>query len=180
MLENMLLSFHCTNDEDIQDFLHHKAIEFEKIAKSRTYLIIDQEQLEEPYITLDKVVIYGYVSLTVKVLALPEHISNRVRKQLDGFSAKRHGKPISHFPCYLIGQLARNSEVPKNSISGAELLDFAYDIIDTAVDAVGGRYILIECNDNNKLIKFYQENSFSEINRINYEDKAMVQMIRMI
>ena len=87
---------------------------------------------------------------------------------------------ISHFPCYLIGQLARNSKVPKNSISGAELLDFAYDIIDTAVEAVGGRYILIECNDNNKLIKFYQENNFSEINRINYEDKAMVQMIRMI
>ena len=70
--------------------------------------------------------------------------------------------------------------MPKNSISGAELLDFAYDIIDTAVEAVGGRYILIECNDNNKLIKFYQENNFSEINRINYEDKAMVQMIRMI
>ena len=60
------------------------------------------------------------------------------------------------------------------------MLDFAYDIIDTAVEAVGGRYILIECNDNDKLIKFYQENNFSEINRLNYEDKAMVQMIRMI
>ena len=180
MLKNMLLSFRCSSDDDIQDFLHHKAMEFEKIAKSRTYLIIDQEQLEEPCITLDKVIVYGYISLTVKVLALPENISNRVRKQLDGFSAKRHGKPISHFPCYLIGQLARNSEVPKHSISGAELLDFAYDIIDTAVEAVGGRYILIECNDNDKLIKFYQENNFSEINRLNYEDKAMVQMIRMI
>ena len=62
----MLLSFRCTNDDDIQDFLHHKAMEFEKIAKSRTYLIIDQEQLEEPYITLDKVIVYGYISLQLK------------------------------------------------------------------------------------------------------------------
>lgn len=180
MIESLLSSFRCINDVDIQDFLHNKAIEFEKISKSRTYLIVDQEQLKEPNITLDKITIYGYISLAVKSLALPESISNRQRKQLDGLSAKHHGKPISHLPFYLIGQLARNSEAPKESISGAELLKFAYDVIDRAIEAVGGRYILIECDDNEKLLKFYSDNNFSEINRVSYEDRIMVQMIRRI
>lgn len=97
LLESLLLSFCCINDIDIQDFLHNKAIEFEKISKTRTYLIVDQEQLKEQNITLDKITIYGYISLAVKSLALPENISNRQRKQLDGLSTKHHGKPISHY-----------------------------------------------------------------------------------
>ncbi len=180
MLERFLLSFHCVNDDDIQNFLYNKAIEFEKIDKSRTYLIVDQEQLAKSDITFDRVIIYGYITIAIKALALPENASNRLRKQLDGFNAKQHSKPISHFPCYLIGQLARNSDVSKNSINGADLLSFAYDIINTAVEAVGGRYILIECNNNEKLLRFYSDNDFSEINREKHEDKTMVQMIHKI
>ena len=180
LLEKLLSSFRCINDYDIQNFLKSKAIEFERISKSRTYLIVDKEQLQNSDITLDKIIIYGYISLAVKVLAVPENASNRLRKQLDGFSAKQHGKPISHFPCYLIGQLARNSDVPKSSISGTDLLNFAYDIIGTAVEAVGGRYVLIECNNNEKLLKFYSDNDFSEINRENHEDRIMVQMIHKV
>ena len=55
-------------------------------------------------------------------------------------------------------------------------MNFAYDIIGTAVEAVGGRYISIECNNNEKLLKFYSDNGFSEISR----DKIMVHMIRKI
>ena len=160
--------------------MYNKAIEFEKISKSRTYLVVDQEQLERSDITLDKAILYGYITLAIKAVVLPENISNRQRKQLDVFSAKQHGKPISHFPCYLIGQLARNSDVPKSSISGTDLLNFAYDIIGTAVEAVGGRYVLIECNNNEKLLKFYSDNDFSEINRENHEDRIMVQMIHKV
>ncbi|MBR1436983.1 MAG: hypothetical protein IJ587_00470, partial [Synergistaceae bacterium] len=125
-LKNMLSSFSCVHDEDIQNFLYNRAIEFEKLSKSRTYLIIDKEQFRKPGIRLDELTIYGYISLAVKVFTVPEETSNRQRQQLDGFSAKEHGKQISNFPCYLIGQLARNSNVPKESISGAELLNFAY------------------------------------------------------
>ena len=180
LYQGLLSSFYCKEDEDIEVFLREKAVEFERLAKSRTYLIIDEEELQERRMAFDKFTIYGYISLAIKILKLPETVSNRKRKELDGFSAKAQGKQLADFPCYLIGQLARNSNVPKDSISGKELLDFAYRIIAVAVEVVGGRYILIECHDNKKLIEFYSSNGFSEISRIADQDKKMVQMIRKI
>ena len=179
-LKNLLSSFSCAYDEDIQNFLHNRAIEFEKLSKSRTYLIVSEEQFENPEIAFDEFTIYGYISLAVKVFTVPEETSNRQRQQLDGFSAKEHGKQISNFPCYLIGQLARNSNVPKDSISGAELLNFAYDIIAISVDAVGGRNILVECRNNKRLIQFYLDNGFNKISQMPDESHTMIQMIRRI
>ena len=43
-LKNMLSSFSCVYDEDVQNFLRNRAIDFELLSKSRTYLIIDKEQ----------------------------------------------------------------------------------------------------------------------------------------
>ena len=112
-LKSILSSFSCKYDADIQNFLHNRAIDFEKLLKSRTYLIVSDEQFQNPKIPFNEITIYGYISLAVKVFTVPEETSNRQRQQLDGFSAKEHGKQISNFPCYLIGQLARNSNVPK-------------------------------------------------------------------
>ena len=179
-LKNLLSSFSCAYDEDIQNFLHNRAIEFEKLSKSRTYLIVSEEQFENPEIAFDEFTIYGYISLAVKVFTVPEETSNRQRQQLDGFSAKEHGKQISNFPCYLIGQLARNSNVPKKSISGAELLNFAYKMIGEAVKLVAGRNILVECHNNEKLIKFYLDNGFYKISQVPDESQTMIQMIRRI
>ena len=123
-LKKLLSSFSCAYDEDIQNFLHNRAIDFEKLSKSRTYLILSEEQFQNPKVEFDEFTIYGYISLAVKVFTVPETTSNRQRQQLDGFSAKEHGKQISNFPCYLIGQLARNSNIPKEIISRAELLQF--------------------------------------------------------
>ena len=180
LLKSILSSFSCTYDEDIQNFLRNRAIEFERLLKSRTYLIVSGEQFRNPKVAFDEITIYGYISLAVKVLTVPETISNRQRQQLDGFSAKEHGKQISNFPCYLIGQLARNSNVPKDSISGAELLNFAYKTIGEVVKLVGGRNILVECHNNKKLMQFYLDNGFYKVSQVPYESQSMVQLIRRI
>ena len=178
MLNHILSSFSCAYDEDIQNFLHNRAIDFENLLKSRTYLVVDEEQFENPAFSLDKLTIYGYISLAVKVFTVPETTSNRQRQQLDGFSAKEHGKQISNFPCYLIGQLARNSNVPKDTISGAELLKIANTIIGEAVKLVGGRNILVECRNNEKLIQFYLNNGFYKVSQVPDENQTMIQLIR--
>ena len=180
MLNHILSSFSCAYDEDIQNFLHNRAIDFENLLKSRTYLVVDEEQFENPAFSLDKLTIYGYISLAVKVFTVPETTSNRQRQQLDGFSAKEHGKQISNFPCYLIGQLARNSNVPKDTISGAELLKIANTIIGEAVKLVGGRNILVECRNNEKLIQFYLNNGFYKVSQVPDKNQSMIQMIRRI
>ena len=68
----------------------------------------------------------------------------------------------------------------KESISGADLLKFAYDMIAISVDAVGGRNILVECHNNKKLIQFYLDNGFNKISQMSDESHTMIQMIRRI
>ena len=180
LLSQVLSSFSCERDEDIENFLHSRAVEFEKLSKARTYLICDEEQISKEEFYLDQLKIYGYVAIALKILSVPEEWSNRKRKALDGLSAKIHGEPIKDFSCYLIGQLSRNSKVSHDSISGKDLLQMAYDVIAAAVDAVGGRYMMIECREEKKLVDFYLANGFEEIQRSSDGTHIMVQMIRKI
>lgn len=177
---NRLLSpFSCDRDADIQNFLHEKALTFEKEDRSRTYLIVD-ENIDISNFLLGEAVIYAYITLSLRAFKLPESFSNRQRRKLDGFSAKLHGKPITHIPCYLIGQLARNSNVPSESINGRELLRTAFDLISSSNQTVGGRYILVECRNVDKLIQFYIDNGFKFISSIPDNETSMIQMLRAI
>ena len=65
---------------------------------------------------IEHVTIYGYIALALKILTVPEDTSNRVRKEIDGYSAKLHGERINDFSCYLIGQLAKNSNISGQNI----------------------------------------------------------------
>ena len=174
----LLNGFKCKKDEDIELFLQNKAIEFERLSKARTYLVCDVNDLENK--SIDELIIYGYISLALKVLSVPENTSNRVRKKIDGLSAKCHGKVITDFPCYLIGQLSKNSNIEENTLSGKELIDFANSVIAAAMNAVGGWYVMIECKNIKKLTEFYKSNDFHEIATIPDENYAMVQMIRKV
>ena len=177
-LNDFLTSFSCDRDSDIEYFLNNRAIEFEKLSKSRTYLICDEDDLiNRP---LREVSIYGYIALSLKILTVPEETSNRVRKEIDGLSAKIHGERINDFSCYLIGQLAKNSNIKTDVISGKELIDIACNVIAASVDAVGGRYIMIECKDEEKLINFYNDNGFNVISKVPDGEQVMIQMIRKI
>lgn len=178
LINKFLSSFSCEKDSDIEYFLHERAIEFEYLSKARTYLVCDALQLESQ--SINNVDIYGYISIALKILTIPDDVSNRKRKELDGLSAKIHGKQIGDFPCYLIGQLSKNSNIKNNPISGNDLINYASDIIATSVDAVGGRFMMIECHDEEHLISFYQNNYFSEIARIPDNTLPMIQMIRKI
>ena len=179
-LATMLSNFSCCKDPDIENYLLNRAIDFEQLQKSRTYLIMDEEQLIDDSLSLNDLIIYGYYSLALKVLSVPDSFSNNQRRRLDGFNAKYSGQPISDFPCYLIGQLARNSKVSKEVLSGREILRMAYSVILEAVEAVGGRIIMVECHDDEKLISFYEDNDFSVISSLPDNDIAMKQMIRRI
>ena len=176
-LSELLASFSCSIDADIEVFLQRRAIDFENLSKSRTYLIFDSDELESG---VDYLHIYGYVSLALKVLSVPPYVSNNFRKELYGFNSKIHGREISDFPCYLIGQLAKNSNISVNPITGKKLINIACDIIASAADAVGGRYMMVECRNKEKLLAFYENNSFKLVDRIPDADDAMVQMIRKI
>ena len=159
-------------------FLKSKAITYEKLSKARTYLIVDENDLA--FKAIEENTILGYIALALKVLTIPESVSNRMRREIDGLSAKIHGEQITAFPVYLIGQLGRNTNVSKDAISGKDLIGYAFDVIQPAIDSVGGRYILVECHDDEKLINFYSDNQFTAFAKIPDQEHSMVQMIRKV
>lgn len=147
--------FHC-RDEEINIFLNTKAIEYEKADKARTYLFVDNENG----------CVAGFFSIANQSFEVPEKLdedkvmSIRQRKMLDGFMGKQGNKVITHFPVYLIGQLARDEKYTQDELSGAVLLDTALDMIAEAQKIVGGRTVLVECQK--ELIPFYIKHGFDE------------------
>ena len=177
-LNKVLSSFSCSKDDDIEKFLKERAVLFEGLSKARTYLIFDEEELQTKNIASVKVC--GYVSLAMKILKLSKDVSNQVRKEYDGYNAKLRGRVQEEFPCYLIGQLGRNSSISSDNLTGCRLLEFALDVVQFAVDAVGGRLVMVECSPIECLKNFYITNGFEEIADVPDDGKDMVQMVRMI
>lgn len=122
----------------------------------------------------------GYFSLALKVLSVPDIFSNNKRKNIDGLSAKIHGEKIKDFPCYLIGQLSRNSTVDKAKISGDKIVEYALSIIKSAMCDVGGRAVMVECRNRKKLVNFYRNNGFEVVDNIPDGDDEMIQMIQVV
>lgn len=184
-LQRWLSSFECAVDKDIESFLHTKAVQFEQLSKARTYFVVDEIQMctlieNDSKSIAEKLcglTIYGYFSLALKVLSVPEQFSNTRRKKIDGLSPRMHGEVIRDFPCYLIGQLARNSIVDKESIKGEELLQLALSVIKESMLNVGGRAVMIECRNTMKLIKFYSSNGFYLVDNVQDDQEKLIQML---
>lgn len=92
----LLSSFECNLDNDIEYFLKNRAVSYENLSKSRTYLILDEDEVVNKKIS--ELTVLGYIALALKVLTVPTETSNRMRKEIDGLSAKIHGEQITAFP----------------------------------------------------------------------------------
>lgn len=153
--QNILNTFKCNKNEDLQDFLHNsnKAIKLENQNITRTYLYFE---------TKDTIVTtVAYFTISLKVLST-EGLSKTLVKKLDGVDKHRDS-----IPCYLIVQLGKHSDL-KEKI-GKYLLDDAIETIKDANNVVGGRFIILDAINEKKVIEFYQKepNSFISLKSSN-------------
>ena len=153
----ILKTFSCAKNIDVQDFLHNKAITFERNLRACTYLYISNA---------DKSVI-AYLTLGIKAL-LTDGLSDETIKFLDGYTSQ-----MPSIPCYLIAQLGKNDSC-KHKI-GSFLLDDALGFIDKAQGILKGRFVLIDAVNEDKVIEFYKENSF-----IALENDKTLKSIKMV
>ena len=117
MCKQLIANFSCPLDLDIEYFLKEKAILFEHLGISRTYLVYASYQGEN--------VLVGYFAIANKTLTIRKGISKSLRKKLTGTKTSE----IKTIPVYLIGQLSKNFKdgLDKlNLISGEELLRLAF------------------------------------------------------
>lgn len=84
-----------------------------------------------------------------------DNLSKSQRKRLDGLS-----KDAQRIRAFLIGQLGKNQAVKSNPITLAQILSEIYLILHEARELIGGRVIILECENEPKLIKLYQEHGF--------------------
>lgn len=101
---------------------------------------------------------------------MPDDISKSKAQKLDGIS-----KTATNIRAYLIGQLAKNHAIDDNELHLRDIMDFAHSVIEKAWLAVGGRVILIECEDNARLLGHYHEHGFQLLQK----DGDLVQLYQL-
>lgn len=159
-LARLFSAFSCPKNADVESFLQTKAIRFEESHNARTHLVVDTENSS----------LLAYFSLTFKEVVLTEKLSGSQVKKLDGISKK-----ATNIRAYLIGQLAKNHAIHGNELHLRDIMDFAYSVLEKAWLAVGGRVILIECEDNKRLLDLYKECNFEPLQK----DGDLVQLYQL-
>jgi len=168
--QELISIFLCSKDNDVENFLRSRAIAFEKMGKSRTFLIFDESK--------EDFKLLAYFTLALQVLKIPESFSNRRIKQLDGFNAKIRGERILEFPTILIGQLAKN-DLYKDCLSGFELMQYCLSTLLDGQVRLGGRIVMLECKDIPYLIHFYEQFGFNKLDR-DCQEGDNIQLVKIL
>lgn len=181
--KEILSSFSCPLNQDVEYFLRTKAMPFAGQGWAQTHLVIASYK-KEP-------VIVGYFSLANKSITVSDSakakLTNGVRKRLNKFATYEPMTKTMVLSAPLIGQLGKNFSNGYNKlISGAELLQMACDKIKQIQLDLGGKFAYLECEDKPKLIQFYLNNGFIEFDtrRLDPDETStldghyLVQMIR--
>lgn len=145
-----------THGKDVEDFLHNKAIEFEKLSIARTYLVFCGNNL------------VGYFSISSKSLDIPamqwNELNNRTRRNLAGSLNQRKisADATKSLTGILLGQLGRDVNF-SHVVPGKDILNLAELVIDDVWHAIGGRFIWLEADQEEMLTAFYERNGYIRI-----------------
>ena len=113
----------------------------------------------------------AYFTLTFKEIALTATVSGSQRKALDGFS-----KNAQQIRAFLIGQLGKNHSISPNTLSLETILnDGIYPILVDAQRLLGGRVVMLECENTPSLIKLYERADYKLL-----QTSELAQMVRSL
>ena len=166
-----LNNFKSLENNDIEKFLHNRAIEFEKKSVSTTHLVFNNKKL------------VGYLSLSNKSLILSkerfEKLSNsRKKKLMQSGQILENGHLAVN--SYLIGQLGKNYNLTKEEqIKGKDLLSFGFNLLLEVKKIMTARYVWLECENFEKLINFYRTFGFEKVDDFISEDGFVVMIMKL-
>ena len=161
--KKILSQFSCPLNEDVENFLKYKAIEFAKQDIASTHLVFSQ------YKGIPELI--AFFSLATKSVFIGKsNISKNFAKRIARFSQYDQQTKRYYLAMHLIGQLGKNFRDGLNQlISGEELLKIACDKVKEAQRITSGKYVYLECEDKPKLIQFYEDNGFSSFGKRNLD-----------
>lgn len=169
----MCLEFSCEKDNDIENYLKNKAIDFEVRGVNRNYIIYNSKDIK-PHI-------YGYFTLAIHNLIIPETagLSKNMRKKLQGFShSDKDDNYYKEFPSILIGQFGKNDKF-KNRITGDELMNFCLFKVFEGQAILGSTSVILECKNIGYLRSFYEKFGFKYIND-DYLENELIKFVKIL
>ncbi|EPV7090017.1 hypothetical protein ACV9W2_003656 [Acinetobacter baumannii] len=89
-------------------------------------------------------------------------------------------KTANTLKVYLIGQIGKNSLVKPNPIKLDVILSEIYNVISQAQALIGGRVIILECENQPKLIALYERHGFKLIETMNGSDSLLTMYTSII
>ena len=176
-LLQVLSGFSCPKNPDVERFLKKSSIEFTKKNQSVTYLVFDVSSME----------LVGYFTIALKPLTVRgETVSNTVKKKLMRVSELDEQSQTYTMSAYLIAQLGKNLQNgAEKKITGEELLELAWDIVEKMQYMGGGMVTFLEAENSERLLSFYQANRFQTFDTRqtatdSEEPHELVQLLRLL
>ena len=176
-LAKLLSGFSCSKNPDVERFLKKSAIEFTKKNQSVTYVVVSVKDGG----------LLGYFTLALKPLTVRgETVSNTTKKKLLRVSELDEKSDTYTMAAYLIAQLGKNyTDGRDKEITGAELLELAWSVIEDMQYMGGGMVVFLEANNEEKLLSFYRDNKFRQFDiRLTAsketEPHELVQLLRLL
>jgi hypothetical protein len=174
-VSEILSSFSCDLNTDIENFIRQDAIRFSNQGIAQTHLVMGEVN--------SRIELFAYFVLTNKVLAIsPDNVSKTFMKKIAKFGVPDQGTGTYNIPLPLIAQLGKNyADHLDRYISGDLLLEIACGKVAAIQRELGGKLVYIECENNPNLIDFYISNQFRDIsgNKPNTAND-LLQMIRYL
>lgn len=179
--KSILAGYSCPLNEDIEDFLHNKALVFAKQGLAKTHLVFASYKGDT--------VLVGYFALANKTLFIRRSasLSAKLRQRIKRFSRVLQDTNSYEISAPLIAQLGKNYANNYDSlITGDELLQIACNKIKDIQLLMGGKIAYLECEDKPRLLQFYERNGFVPFDkrpldpgdRKVFKSDHLVQMIR--
>ena len=176
-LLQVLSGFSCPKNPDVERFLKKSSIEFTKKNQSVTYLVFDVSSME----------LVGYFTIALKPLTVRgETVSNTVKKKLMRVSELDEQSQTYTMSAYLIAQLGKNfKNGAEKKITGEELLELAWDIVEKMQYMGGGMVTFLETENSENLLSFYRDNRFQTFDTRqtatdSEEPHELVQLLRLL
>ena len=176
-LVRLLSDFSCPQNPDDEYFLKKNAIEFTKKNQSVTYLVFSNNEGE----------LIGYFSIAMKPMTVRgETVSNTVKRKLLRISELDEKSQTYTMSAYLIAQLGKNfADGRNNRITGAEMLELAWSVIEEMQYMGGGMVVFLEANNDHNLLKYKNDNTLSQFDTRqttsnDQEPPELVQLLRLL
>ncbi|WP_083703353.1 hypothetical protein [Aedoeadaptatus urinae] len=184
-VKEILAEFDCAYNEDVNYFLHEKAIEFSNRGFSTTYLVFLPFRGEPAFV--------GYFAIATKSIDFYKlsSFNSRYKNKITTYATYDQRLKKHTLPVYLIGQLGKNYNAVDEVLSlfsGEQLLRLACDRVKFIQSLSSGRFVYLECEDTPALLKFYESNGFRVFDKRaldrdenkHFEKSYLVQLIRYL